>query len=197
MKGELTLKLLGVLEKAAYTVGDIAYLFTLPYGSSLGRMQKSLMSRQSRRANAIFETSKGVSKQRLHELMHRLLKDGLIKSKNRGKNRLVSITWKGKSALETLRREKSSALPPTHYSPSEEDLLKIIIFDIPERERRKRNWLRIVLRNLEFTMLQKSVWAGKTKLPKEFLESLERLKLLDYVEIFAISKTGSLKQLTP
>ena len=44
-------------------------------------------------------------------------------------------------------------------------------------------------------MLQKSVWIGKTILPEELLDDLERLNLLSYVEIFAITKTGTIKQL--
>src|SRR3990172_4751526 len=44
-------------------------------------------------------------------------------------------------------------------------------------------------------MIQKSVWSGKTKLPQEFISQLHELNLLSYVEIFTISKTGSLKKL--
>ena len=44
-------------------------------------------------------------------------------------------------------------------------------------------------------MIQKSVWIGKVKIPKEFLDDLFKLRLIDYIEIFEISKAGSLKNL--
>ena len=72
----------------------------------------------------------------------------------------------------------------------------IVVFDVPEKERRKRDWLRSVLKRLELKMVQKSVWIGKVKIPKELLDDLFNLKLLDYVEIFEVSKSGSLRQLT-
>jgi len=71
----------------------------------------------------------------------------------------------------------------------------IVVFDIPEIQKRKRNWLRAALKNLDFKMVQKSVWFGRVKIPKEFLDHLCEMKLIDYVEIFEISKTGSLERL--
>jgi hypothetical protein len=44
-------------------------------------------------------------------------------------------------------------------------------------------------------MVQKSLWLGKVKIPEEFLVDIRKLSLLDYVEIFEITKTGSLKNL--
>ena len=72
----------------------------------------------------------------------------------------------------------------------------IVTFDIPERERRKRDWLRGALRNLGLAMVQKSVWIGKVKIPGELVEDMKSMRILDFVEIFEISKTGSLQQVT-
>lgn len=71
----------------------------------------------------------------------------------------------------------------------------IVAFDIPEREKRKRNWLRQSLCRMGLSMVQKSVWIGRVKLPEDFIESLRHLKLADCVEIFEITKTGTLKHL--
>ena len=95
--------------------------------------------------------------------------------------------------LKTLKKDK--AMPSAKYQSQNNDNLKIIIFDIPEEDRRKRVWLRSALKNLNFTMLQKSVWVGISRLPHEFARDLNKLKIISHVEIFAISKTGSLKQL--
>src|SRR3989344_2266184 len=110
---------------------------------------------------------------------------------------LLNSLLRAKSFFTNCGREKrkEKSLPESKYPIQEKDELKIIIFDIPEAEKRKRAWLRSVLRNLEFTMIQKSVWSGKTKLPQEFISQMHKLNLLSYVEIFTISKTGSLKKL--
>src|SRR3990167_838001 len=72
--------------------------------------------------------------------------------------------------------------------------LIIVIFDIPERERRKRAWLRLALKNIGLKLIQRSVWMGKVKIPKEFLDDIRELHLVNFVEIFEITKSGSLNQ---
>ncbi len=44
-------------------------------------------------------------------------------------------------------------------------------------------------------MAQKSVWIGKTKVPQKFLNDLDDLDISDYVEIFTVNKSGSLRKL--
>jgi len=44
-------------------------------------------------------------------------------------------------------------------------------------------------------MIQKSVWVGKIALPEEFLRDLHRLQLISYVEIFEVTRAGSLKHI--
>lgn len=59
----------------------------------------------------------------------------------------------------------------------------IVCFDIPEKERRSRDWLRSELIGFGFELIQKSVWFGPP-LPKEFITFLEKRKILDYVRFF-------------
>jgi len=59
----------------------------------------------------------------------------------------------------------------------------IIIFDIPEKKKRYREWLRTELVGFGFTLIQKSVWLGPA-LPKEFVEYLNEVKLLKHVRFF-------------
>ncbi len=60
----------------------------------------------------------------------------------------------------------------------------IITFDIPEVDRRKRNWLRMELKYLGFVKLQQSVWLGRAPLPGGFIWKLKELRLLACVEFF-------------
>ena len=53
----------------------------------------------------------------------------------------------------------------------------IVIFDIPEIRKNKRNWLRGDLMALGFMQLQKSVWFGPAPLPKKFIEYLNDTNL--------------------
>ena len=82
------------------------------------------------------------------------------------------------------------------YDSLKDDKIKIITFDIPERERWKRAWLREALATLEFAMLHQSVWIGKNKIPEQFLEDLRDMNLLKYVHILEVSASGTLKEIS-
>jgi DNA-binding transcriptional regulator PaaX len=62
----------------------------------------------------------------------------------------------------------------------------LVLFDIPEKKRKTRNWLRLQLKLWEFEMLQQSVWLGKGPLPKEFTNRLKLLNISECVKIFKI-----------
>jgi DNA-binding PadR family transcriptional regulator len=132
---------------------------------------------------------------RFYSMLNKLEKDGLIK-KTKDKNKsLFGITSKGKEKLKILKNRKKNDLPFKKYKKQDSNRTSIVIFDIPEKYRRKRDWLRVAITNLGFKMIQKSVWIGDVKISKDFLESLKNLYLLEYVEIFEITKQGTLKSL--
>jgi len=103
------------------------------------------------------------------------------------------LTTRGENKLLELNNLFSDCSLSRNYPVSEEGGYKIVIFDIPERLSCQRIWLRSVLTNLGFKMLQKSVWIGDNKIPKELIKDFSKLKLLDYIEIFEVVKRGSLK----
>ena len=69
----------------------------------------------------------------------------------------------------------------------------VVIFDIPEKFSKKRKWLRGALKILGFSMVQRSVWMGKVKIPAELIEDLRELEIAQYVEIFEVTELASLK----
>jgi CRISPR-associated endonuclease Cas2 len=70
----------------------------------------------------------------------------------------------------------------------EDGILRIVIFDIPEKDATKRRWLRRELLYLNYKMLQKSAWIGKTPIPQEFLQNIKILGLQKNINIFTVNK---------
>ena len=192
MRGETRLKLLEFIEETPAFLSDLFFILTLPHGTSINRGWHLLGQRDIKRASRKDEKDK---KRRFNDLIYNLRKEELIKDFEQDDKKFIQLTPKGEKKLEGLRLKKAHSLPDTKFEKQKDEAVKIIIFDIPERERRKRAWLRLALSNLEFQMLQRSVWVGKTILPKRFIDNLSQLDLISYVEIFAINKSGSLKRL--
>ncbi len=115
----------------------------------------------------------------LRVTLSRLKKQGLVKN-NGG---IWAITAKGRDFLMTKLTKK----PPRFVYQNRKSSAKkntIIIFDIPESDRRKRDWLRGELTALKFIKLQKSVWFGSSPLPNDFIAALNEFNLLRYVKFF-------------
>ncbi len=197
-KGDI---LLAVLARIAEGVGDAAALFgafvEAGYGASYGRIQH-VAGHNRAEAGRIERTLQSERKtaHRYRILLSALKRDGLIEERPNKLGRVFVITRGGIEKLAALRKRKKNMLPSVSYEVAKGDAISIVTFDVPERERRKRDWLRAVLRRLDFTPVQKSVWMGKVKIPREFLDDLRTLRLVEFVEIFQITKTGSLKHLT-
>lgn len=197
-KGDIIIKALEIIEHFTFGAAELFEAFlSAGYGASYNKIQYQL-SKQRRGINEESKEAelKKKAKQRYHALIYGLKRDNLIEEKIKGGKKFFAITKKGKNKLSLLRSKNRKMLPGVFYQKDKNDKFIIITFDVPEAERKKREWLRAVLKNLGFKMVQKSVWAGKIKIPKEFLDDLLKLKLVDFIEIFEISKTGSLRYLT-
>lgn len=197
-KGDIIIKALEIIEHFTFGAAELFEAFlSAGYGASYNKIQHHLLSGQQRGVNGESREAelKRRAKQRYHTLIYGLKRDNLIEEKTKDGKKFFAITKKGKNKLSLLKDKNRKMLPGVIYQKGENDKFTIITFDVPEAERIKREWLRAVLRNLGFKMIQKSVWVGKIKIPKEFLDDLLKLRLVDFVEIFEISKTGSLKHL--
>lgn len=60
----------------------------------------------------------------------------------------------------------------------------MIIFDIPECERVKRQRLRVLLRELRFTQVQKSVWTSQYETRDYLKAQIKDLRIENYVKVF-------------
>jgi DNA-binding transcriptional regulator PaaX len=69
----------------------------------------------------------------------------------------------------------------------------LLMFDIPEDCRHYRNWLRDHLKVFGYKMIQQSVWAGPSPLPKEFKKYIKQLGLQKNIRTFRLAKGISAK----
>ncbi|MFH0890689.1 MAG: hypothetical protein V1856_01515 [Candidatus Liptonbacteria bacterium] len=109
--------------------------------------------------------------------LSRLKKKGWVENKGG----VWSITKRGLLRFKTSR----SGLPKHSKEAGPQGKGGIIItFDIPEKHKSKRFWLREELIALGFKMLQKSVWLGRLPLPKKFVNDLKEIEIINYMKFF-------------
>jgi len=128
------------------------------------------------------------------KIIYQLKRDGLVEDKNKFL-KLTNVGLAKIGQLSKLVLHRDLPLVST-YKKQPAPSLKIISYDVPEKFRKKRDWLRSALKFLGFQMAHQSMWYGKMILPKNFVEDLERLELLPFVKIFSVNKSGSLKALS-
>ena len=117
-------------------------------------------------------------------ILSRLKNQNLVVKNGEHRKSLWSLTKKGKSYSDVI----VSSLP------KEDGIIRLVMFDIPEIERKKRDLVRYELVACEYKQLQKSVWIGYRPLPEKFVKSLDDLKLKDKVQIVSINKTGTIEK---
>lgn len=109
------------------------------------------------------------NKSTLKTAYYRAINNGFIKLDSR-KN--PKITKKGISKLELFEPEKLK------------NANIMVIFDIPENFRGKRSQLRLLLIELKFVQIQKSVWVTRYEI-RDYLQSeIERMKIKKFIKIF-------------
>jgi len=93
-----------------------------------------------------------------------------------------SLSEKGKKLADyILTRKKNLA--------SEWDgKYRVVIFDIPEKQYKTRDWLRRELYMLNYKKLQKSVFIGKQPLPKDLIQDIKRQKIGNFVNYLLVEK---------
>ena len=181
----------GGLETSAALLEMFLRAYPNSYRSMRGMEKRYAFGNRRRK-----ETEKPTEKQKdyFYQTMSRLKKQGLIQKKADKRGAVWRITGRGSKILAEFRNKLPYLSRSAKYESRKSDRLIIVIFDVPEKERRKRVWLRSVLQNLGFEMLQKSVWAGKKKIPEELLHDLRQRQMINYVQIFEINKTGTISQ---
>jgi len=67
----------------------------------------------------------------------------------------------------------------------------IVMYDIPSDKRKERDWFRRQLQRFDYIMIQKSVWVGPSPLPKDFLNYVKSIGLLNKFKTMKLAKPYS------
>lgn len=179
------------LKRKKYKNAFTAFLFS---AGSTSLLIKNLNNISSESEEDEYYNELRKEKQRFRTMMSRLKKDGLLELSN--ESPLPTITGKGISLLKLLIGSEKEVLPQKQkYQKQEDKKVIFVAFDIPEKMKRQRAWLRGVLTYLGFFMLQKSIWYGSVKIPTDFINDLKDLSLVEFIEIFSVDKTGTIERL--
>jgi len=129
-----------------------------------------------------------LDKQYFRNVLTRLKRDGLIESERKG---FWKFTKRGREKAELLHKYHKYEEFKNKSRNKQPDT--IITFDVPELNRKKRDYLRLELLALGYIPIQKSVLLGHSPLPKEFLDYINESRLAGYMQIFTIKKFGTLR----
>jgi len=186
MRGEIIYKILNSLEDGIFNYIDFTNAFLKAgYGASGSKIRYELSKIQNKRISSELDRQK---LRNFTKFMSKLKSEGLI-LENDSKQIYLSDT--GKDKLNNLKN--SFPLNKNLYKKKTGDRVVVISYDIPVAFNRERNILRDMLQTLGFYLVHKSVWVGKVLLPERFVADLNRLGILEYVEILEVTKNGTLK----
>lgn len=194
IKKSATEIILDILQGGAETAVDLFETMMSSYPESYRRARRGMLGEPVKE----FEKSwSEIYRQRknFYSLLQKLKRDGLIESRaaTRGRRSLWKTTNLGNKKHRLLKNEseKRKWLQERQKSSA----VIIVSYDIPESYRRERDWVRDILKFFHFAMIHKSVWVGTTVLPRQFLDELRRKGILEHIEIFEVSKRGTISRL--
>ncbi|MEI6191318.1 MAG: hypothetical protein WCP24_03055 [bacterium] len=67
----------------------------------------------------------------------------------------------------------------------------IVICDFPFSRRSERDWFRYQLKGFNYISIQKSVWVGPSPLPKDFIDYVKHIGLLEKLKMFKLAQPYS------
>ena len=185
-------KILEVLQMHAENAVDLFKIMTTDRSTSYRKARHSLVFGPSKFKHDWADLYR--KRQAFYSLLNKLKREGLITKKKVVRNSPWSVTERGVKKLSLLKSKDKEAFNITkkkYYIKKSRDMV-IVAFDVPERERKKRHWLRAGLASLGFKKIQQSVWWGVGQIPDDFIKDLKDYNLLSCVHIFSVNKQGTL-----
>ncbi len=134
--------------------------------------------------------SRAAAKHNLSSTLQRLKQQGLVSSMGHYRDTRWKITRKGKTFLAKIYAD---AKDPYDLAP-EDGMVHIVTFDIPEKIRGKRDWLREQLFACGYRLLQRSVFTGARPLPDAFIRRVDEMRIGKYLHIASLRQTGTIRE---
>jgi len=127
---------------------------------------------------------KNKSSASIRNILYRLEKKKLVSKTPSG----WSVSQLAKATMTNRSNFNKRNYQMVRNKKGDEENKMIVMYDIPEDLRRKREILREGLKALGFKQKQQSVWIGPSPLPREFIEYLNELKIIEYINFFHVRK---------
>jgi len=89
----------------------------------------------------------------------------------------VKLTSQGKKLLAKIETEEINIIKPSKW----DGIWRVVAFDIPEKLRKERDWLRESLRHWGFKKIQKSIWVFPYECKQEIATLSHYLRVAPYV----------------
>lgn len=133
-----------------------------------------------------FDEKYSFSRERFSKMLSKLKSEGLVQRTGWKSRSVWEITATGKKRLRELDEDMTL--------PKADGVARLVIFDVPETEKKKRDWLRVQLIFADYKPLQKSAWIGVRPLSEKFMKDINTLGLEKYLHIFSILNPGTLEK---
>lgn len=167
-----------ILQKVA-EAGEIMLDSFFPAKYSEARLWRNLLG---------LDASYKFSKPSFSAILSRLQREGFVERHNAKQKARWRITKVGREHLRDRDARSHSLL-------QKDGIPRIVSFDIPEKERKKRRWIREALLECGYYSLQKSVWIGFAPLPENFFEDSDLLSLRNCIQVFGIDRKGTIEEI--
>lgn len=134
-------------------------------------------------------------RQQFYHTLNHLKRQGLVVSKSGKEGSRWVLTQRGQDRYKTHRQLRNDpfSISSSVFSKPEGAGITIVSYDIPEKERRKRTWIRTCLVEMGCERIQQSVWVAHGTIDEDFLHALRERDLLGSVHVFAVTKQGTIK----
>jgi CRISPR-associated endonuclease Cas2 len=143
-----------------------------PGSLTMGQVLKTLEKRKN--FWYFYEKIKDTNKNNFQVTLHRLRKRGLIKKENNK----FQLSFAGLKLFKEIKNNNKIW----------DGKWRIAMFDIPEKFRRERNWLRRELYNLGYKLFQKSVFIGKWTLSESFYKEIKEKEINKYINLITVGE---------
>ena len=127
----------------------------------------------------IKEILKNLTKNNSFVILNRLQNKGLVEKKD---NKYI-LTFLGLKYFKRIKQKNSD-----REIKKWDGRWRVVMFDIPEKLRKERNWLRHQLYGLEYQLIQKSVFLGKWPLTEDFFNEITERRLNNFIRLITVGE---------